>query len=501
MDPKITLTPTLRVDRIGSPQSDARSGRTPFPFARGQMLQGTITGRDSGNRFYLDVGGARFIAESGTPLRVGQQLDLQVVSTSPRTTLRVIEDPLTRDIGRSLHLLTRQDSLLPETATLAEKNVNNPDLSPQTRQTLQFFATAAAKLSTAGAPPGQPDQALAVLTARLATAAPGGSDAKQAVAGLRELLVPLARDGAGETAALAARVLRELDVLEDTRVPGPAFLVQRQTTETGQHIDLAGEPRNVLQQIDQAAFSDRAGTGPTPLLLSLFPDRETTPSRLLLLILGLHRHLATPDKSMPPDRPGGEEIRQVVDRLGLDMERLLAKGRREEAAQSLKNALLELSHTITGSREKDHAPALLLGTIELYQMLQIRLTPEGLFFLPLPLPFLHQGYLLVDEQENGDRRDGADEQAEIVHLHLQLEGLGNVQIDISRRGSGVDLRFLAQDRERAEFMQAHRGELEQWLTALRPDSISFLAGAEDPAVKLLRKMLPPGSSGILDTRA
>ena len=509
MAPKITLTSSLRIDRIGSPGGDTRSGRSPFPFSRGQMLQGVVTGKNSQNQFYLDVNGTRYVAESRRPLQVGQQLDLQVVATRPRTTLQVVDDPLSRDIGKSLHRLIRQDSLLPETASLAQKSTT-ADLSPRARQTLDFFAAAAARLSPHPPPVAvqRPRQVLAELTARLAESPPGGAEARQNVAALRQLLGLLARNDTTrpETAALAREALRELDTMEEP--PGPAFLVQRQPA--GEESRPAPDPdtmRQRLERLEQALIRGNGTETRKGFLLSLFPDHRPSPSRLLLLILDLHQQLGTKELHQRPvarEAPGprlqGKDLKQMIDRLGLDMERLLARGRQEEAAQTLKSALSEISQTTARSGQADQVADRLLGTIELFQMLQIRLAPDGLFFLPLPLPFLGQGYLLV-EHKPGNRRADADQEAERYSLHLQLEGLGNIQVDISRQGKGVDLRFLAQDPERAGFMAEYRHELEQWLTALRLDSVRFLAGAEDPASRLLQEMLPAGRSGILDMRA
>ncbi len=509
MDPKITLTPTLRIDRIGSPQADAQSRRRPFPFSRGQVLQGVVTGRDAEDRFYLDVGGTRLVARSGLPLKVGQQLDLQVVATRPQATLQVLEDPLTRDIGTSIHLLTRQGSLLAETAALAGRR-ETAKLSPQARQTLQFFAAAAQRLSAPAGAARQPDRALAVLTTGLATGAPGGSEARDALAGLRGLLATVAQAGPeqGEISGLATEILKELDIMERSLPPGPAFLVRRRPAGQAGDTGLNSELRLLLEQADRnTSGSGRTGQA-AELMLALFPDRESAPSRLLLLIVELHQRLGTageatpaPSVPAPAGTPQGEEIRHMVDRLGLDMERLLAEGRRDEAVQTLKSALLEITHAMTASGRADQAPDHLLATLELYQMLQIRLAPEGLFFLPLPMPFLDQGYLLVDEEQSGGSRESGGKEEKTMHLHLQLQGLGNIQVDISHQGEGVSLRFLAQDKERAEFMAEHRDELRQWLTALRLDSASFLAGAGDPAAGLLRRMLPAEGSGILDTRA
>jgi hypothetical protein len=62
------------------------------------------------------------------------------------------------------------------------------------------------------------------------------------------------------------------------------------------------------------------------------------------------------------------------------------------------------------------------------------------------------------------------------------------------------LKFLAEDVERAKYIQGFRGELEQWLTAGRLDSVQFLVGAKEPT-KLLLEKLVHGLTGMVDTTA
>jgi hypothetical protein len=62
----------------------------------------------------------------------------------------------------------------------------------------------------------------------------------------------------------------------------------------------------------------------------------------------------------------------------------------------------------TGATVAGHGPGSgqadqITRTIELYQLLQIRLASEALFFLPLPFSFLEQGFLLVDGDQSGKK--------------------------------------------------------------------------------------------------
>jgi hypothetical protein len=192
-----------------------------------------------------------------------------------------------------------------------------------------------------------------------------------------------------------------------------------------------------------------------------------------------------------------------LTRLGVNMEQLLAQDKPAEAAQTLKFALLELSQQ-TGTTDKSPLTAdQLTKTLELYQLLQIRLANESLFFLPLPFSFLLQGYLLIDTDRSGKHAEGKQQSSDADHtveLHLRLEGLGNVDIQIQHKEDRVSLRFLAQDAEKAKFFAEFRQELEQWITHGSLDSVQFLVGAKEPVKTLLEKITKDGA-GMIDTRA
>jgi len=199
--------------------------------------------------------------------------------------------------------------------------------------------------------------------------------------------------------------------------------------------------------------------------------------------------------------PSGQSLQQLVDRIGLDMEQLFAQGKREEAVQTLKFALLEVNQQLSTATKSGDQATQMLQTVELYQVLQVRLASEGNFFMPLPLPFLDQGYLLIDqapEQNNQNQQEG--EEATDYTLHLQLEGLGNLRIEIQHRSSSADIRFYGEDQQRISFMREHNEELAEWLTAVELGSAQFFTGAENPTRELLEKIIGDGS-GMINTQA
>lgn len=208
-----------------------------------------------------------------------------------------------------------------------------------------------------------------------------------------------------------------------------------------------------------------------------------------------------PQQAAESLRISGQDVQQLAERLGLNLEQLLATGNREQAAQTLKYALLELSQHqgTTGTLAEQTANP--LQTIELFQLLQLRLANEALFFLPLPFSFLEQGFLLIEEDKPGSEKEGDNTgKGKTYGLHLQLNGLGSMQIDINQDDGRVNLRFTLEDVERAKFMASHREELADWLTTGKLTSVQFLTGAEEPAKKLLTTMVH-GVTGMLDTKA
>jgi len=123
--------------------------------------------------------------------------------------------------------------------------------------------------------------------------------------------------------------------------------------------------------------------------------------------------------------------------------------------------------------------------------------------MPLPLSFLDQGYLLIDadrSKNDQEKHDPSEKPLQHFELHLQLEGLGNLQIDFREKDGGVTLKFTAADAERAKFLAGFRGELDRWLTAANLESVQFLVGAREPVKSLLGKIMGD-STGIIDTNA
>lgn len=198
------------------------------------------------------------------------------------------------------------------------------------------------------------------------------------------------------------------------------------------------------------------------------------------------------------NQAGGSNLKQLLDRLGLSLETLLAGGNREAAGQTLKAALLEIAVLMKDGGEIADATTRLLGTLELYQLAHLRLASENLLIFPLPLPFLDNGYLLIEKEEK-NINDENKEQPLRFSLHLSLEPLGNIEIIFLQTEDGLYIRFACDSAKKKEFTSAFQDELKEMISSTDLLGLSFTDTAGNPARSLIQQLAPDGKS-MLDTK-
>lgn len=199
-----------------------------------------------------------------------------------------------------------------------------------------------------------------------------------------------------------------------------------------------------------------------------------------------------------PDKDGGTNLKQLLDKLGLHLENLLSQGKKNSAGQTLKAALLEITALLKEGGEIADSANRLLGTLELYQLAQLRLAPENLLIFPLPLPFLDNGYLLVEQDDkNGAKQN--DQKTQQFSLHLTLQPLGDVEIIFHQAEEGLYIRFACDSDEKKEFVNSFQDDLKEMITSTEVLSLSFTGKAGNPAHELIQQLIPNGKS-MLDTR-
>lgn len=400
----------------------------------------------------LDMGHQRVWAESRVPLRTGQTLNLQVLQTAPRLELRLLDTPLNERIGHALHLLNGKFDVLSLLNQLSQGRAALP-APPQ---------ASAAPTPGLSLPPGLPaplpaSTAATQAPAAMLTPAPGSTAGPTPAAGpgsAGPAATPLPAATAGSTPPGTS--------------PLPSAVVPTPYRAAQPEIPRLPEPPlgHLAEQLSQAS-------------------RETLQAFKSVL-------------SDPALAFDGAQLRQVLKHLGLHMEARLAAGQGEEAAQTLKSVLLDARNLLEGGGVKSTQVEHLLQNLELHQLFNLRLAQEGATLWPLPLAFLEQGYLVVEERSQ--QRGGDQETPWQLALHLSLKALGDLRIEFLHEPQGLFLRFVCDSQEKSAFFAGFADELRQQITSVPLAGLSFSQGAEFPAKTLMRRVLGEGE-GVFDARA
>lgn len=250
---------------------------------------------------------------------------------------------------------------------------------------------------------------------------------------------------------------------------------------------LAGKSLALLgKNIDLGAlFAAMKGQSPPPLSL-LTPISRATFEEFFSL---QSKDFANQD---------GATLKRLIDNLGLNLEHLLARGDKEMATRTLKAALLEAVQVFASAEDLAETTQKLLTTLELFQIAQLQGSNTSQLIFPLPLPFIEQGYLVVDDHGQGGEDDTQSPSETRFALHLTMSDLGHLRIDFLRNPEGLFLRFFADSEDKAGFLAEHQADLKQAIGDIPLIGLSFAGGAVDPVQELLRKIIPQGRS-LLDT--
>ncbi len=203
--------------------------------------------------------------------------------------------------------------------------------------------------------------------------------------------------------------------------------------------------------------------------------------------------------SLISSKEGGGFLQHLFNRLGINLESLLVHGKIDSAQNTIKSALLEIVSRFQSAEHIAEQANKLLATLELYQFTQLQLTNQNLLIFPLPLPFLEQGYLLIDSSEKDEQSASGNQENQKFALHLAMSELGNIQIDFLQKAELVYIKLFFDSEEKVQFVSQFSGLLEEMLSTERQLVISFASGAESPTNALARKLLPDGQSFINTT--
>jgi hypothetical protein len=207
-----------------------------------------------------------------------------------------------------------------------------------------------------------------------------------------------------------------------------------------------------------------------------------------------------PQSSLASLLGSGDSFKQLIDRIGLSFESLLAHGNKEQPGQSLKAALLEIAQIFKGTSEVSENAKRLLGTLELFQLAQLQFSKENILIFPLPFPFLEKGFLQVDDFHKFSKENEDAVENFSFSLHLTLTEFGNLKVDFNQNPKGIYIKFHSSSKEKSDFLQDFTDELISALTGPPILGISFSEDAGDPASEILQHLLPEGRS-LVNTKA
>lgn len=275
--------------------------------------------------------------------------------------------------------------------------------------------------------------------------------------------------------------------------------LQLQVTKTSPQIEL----KIVTDTLNQFVGRSITLLGKNLDISSLFNGLQTSTPTLLDTLTPTSKSIVelfhSLQQSAVKGEAGGTVLKQLVENLGLSFENQLANNNPKQALSTLKAALLEVAHTFSSAEKLADVTSKLLTSLELFQFAQLHRTNESHLIFPLPLPFIEQGYLLI-ERGNEENQAGGDDKAESrFSLYLTMTELGNLQIDFLRLKDSLSIKVSAETDEKAAFMKSFSEDLLNSISDVSGIQVSFSAGAPDPIRDLIREMIPAGDS-MLDTR-
>ncbi|EKD33595.1 MAG: hypothetical protein ACD_75C02645G0002 [uncultured bacterium] len=224
------------------------------------------------------------------------------------------------------------------------------------------------------------------------------------------------------------------------------------------------------------------------------PLESLTPTSRTVL-----ENFSTLQQNIVGDKDGGAILKRLIDNLGLNLERLLANGDKNGAVHTLKAALLELAHSFSNAGQIAESTSKILTTLELFQLAQLHAGTDTHLIIPIPLPFVERGYLVILREDQGSKSGNSTEPSESrFSLHLTMSDLGNLRIDFLHNSEGLFIRFSADSQEKADFLAGYSDNLKAAISDTPLINLAFSAGAPDPVNDLIRQLVPEGGS-MLDT--
>jgi len=517
-----TITPLTSSTSLGSATSRS-SGQLPGQrnFQAGETFKATVLEATGKDLFTLDIAGTHIAAQSKALLNPGQILQLQVTTLSPQIELKIVSTTPQQFHGRSLTLIGKNIDLSNLVKSLQQTTVP----SHKTAATVQeakgndvFILDIGGKqVDAQSSTPLSPGQILqiqqAVTSSQMEIALPEGTLTLVGdVADIANIAKTLqqAESLPGESISKATVLQAKGDNVFIIDIGGKQITAHSRTPLLpGQSLDLQG-----VSTLPQVRLALPPGSEQVPeTVLTLTGDStelenlvNSLQQKMPIALEDLSHTARTlledfsaPQHNRLSEKDGGEILKHLVDKMGLTLESMLAKGDKEGAVKTLKAALMETAHVFKDASEISKTTNQLIGTLEVYQLAQLHMENAANFIFPLPLPFLQKGYLVVEDyRQQKDKDQGSITSPMRFSLHLTMTDLGNLRIDFLQYQDGLYIRFNTDSKDKSNFVESFSKDLKEAVSNVPLLGLTFSENAADPAAELIKKIIPQGSS-MLDT--
>ncbi len=459
-----------------------------------QVIQATVVSTTA-DQVVLDFGKHTITAHTSNtantqqPLATGQKLNLQVVSTEPQLQFQVVDGKGDPSLLRLLHLFDHRSELglqlsnlllqrpsssgsansanvasANSPATTSAQNISGPVVNPPQGNVTQP-ATSMITQNTASDLSASPSQGLSR----------GATDSA--------ILRPASPAVAAQTTNRGVPTPQSQNAAVPNQLTSKLVAGQGNTATTQ---PLAVPPPTV------GAATVAGVPLPSPLPLtqgSLLPvQRQTLEGALMPQQWAQLEHLST-QMASDMSTSNSKFVLNLARMLGLDFEALLAKDQLDAANAGLKGTLTALKNHSEVAESVRETAAHMSQQLEVLQLCRLRLAQDGILFLPLPLEFIEQGYVLFEQQgQNDSGADGAD--GHLVSLNLTLQQLGSMQVNLLFEQQALFVRIKCQDEATVTLVEEYCDELRESLQPFSIRSIQVVAGAQDPALTLLDRLQP-----------
>ncbi|MBW2186989.1 MAG: flagellar hook-length control protein FliK [Deltaproteobacteria bacterium] len=474
-----------------------------------QVIQATVVSTTA-DQAVLDFGKHTITANTQQPLATGQKLNLQVVTTEPQLQFQVVDGKGDPSLLRLLHLFDHRSELGSQLSKLLLQRPS-PAGSASSANTAPTNSPATTSAQNLSGPVANPPQGSVAQPATAMTTQNPASDLSASPSqGLPR--------GAPDPAILRPASLASPTGTAQTTTRGVATPQSQNAAAPNQHTSklVAGQGNTATTQpltvspptVGAATVAGVPLPSPLPSPLSsltqgsLLPlQRQALEGALLPQQWGQLEQLST-QIAGDMSTANSKFVVNLARMLGLDFEALLAKDQLDAANAGLKGMLTALKNHSEVAESVRETAAQMSQQLEVLQLCRLRLAQEGVLFLPLPLEFVEQGYVLFEQQgQDGSEADGAD--GHLVSLNLTLRHLGSLQVNLLFEQQALFVRIKCQDEATVTLVEEYCDELRESLQPFSIRSIQVVTGAQDPALTLLDRLQPQAGqqAPLFDARA